>query len=84
MLQSIMQFKGKVFIYLLLLASLHTAGEQYSRAIKPVLLEENENNHKLMKSGRLGKYHARRNPISALGCFHLPIKDTHIQVSIHY
>jgi len=73
-----MQLKGKFLIYLLLLDSLPTAGEQYSRAIKQLLLEENENKHKLIISARLGKYHARSNPISALGCFHLPIKDTYI------
>lgn len=56
-----MQFKVKFFIYLLLLAFLHTAGDQHGRAIKPLLLEENGNNCNPVKSIRLGKYHARRN-----------------------
>lgn len=46
-----MHFKSKFFIYRLLLASLHAAGEQSSRVIKPVLLEENENN-----SGQLSQW----------------------------
>lgn len=59
LLHFLMQFKGKIFIYLLLLASLHDAGEQCSTAIKPLLLKENENNHKPVKVSRLGRYHAR-------------------------